>query len=133
MNATFQKHEGDIDYIGRYRRCLQTEVWRYKRQLSDHLGPPSPHTGAGSLGINDEIGMLCVSQAVIQTKEAQIEDDDELSRYLAKGLILIILFHLVILNIVLQDLYLKPSNIMQRESTGISRTSLEFRLGCLSL
>lgn len=82
---TTRDWRGEIDYVQRYRDCLEKKFWRYKQRFSESNGPIVSKGLIDPLGADDSIEMLVDSQISVQPDEI-VDDDDELARYLAKGM-----------------------------------------------
>ncbi|KAJ5117352.1 hypothetical protein N7448_010984 [Penicillium atrosanguineum] len=82
---TTRDWRGEIDYVQRYRDCLEKEFWRYKQRFAESNVPTASKGLIDPLGADDSIEMLVDSQVSLQQDET-LDDDDELARYLAKEL-----------------------------------------------
>lgn len=88
----------DVDFMEEYRQVLQTEFKRYQQEilaLADPLDTQVPQETAEE----EELAMLCDSQAAIPIEPEQVGDDDEITRYLAKGLFFLLSILFPILSI----------------------------------
>ena len=74
------------DYVTQYRECLEKEFKQYKQQLDERKTPATVQASTSPIEIYDSIEILIDSQNTLQP-EGDLEDD-ELARYLAKGLYL---------------------------------------------
>jgi hypothetical protein len=73
------------DYARQYRKCLEEEFKRCKRRLSKEKAPTSIESLTDSPGLNNVIETLLDYQTSL-LPESNEDDDDEVARYLTKGL-----------------------------------------------
>lgn len=73
------------DYVTQYRECLEREFRLYKHRLSKENTPAAVEASEAPLEFDNSIEMLVDSQTHLQTGVDQ-DNDDELAKYLAKGL-----------------------------------------------
>ncbi|KAJ5264818.1 hypothetical protein N7505_007611 [Penicillium chrysogenum] len=73
------------DYAKQYRKCLEEGFKRYKQELSKENTPATVGALTDSPGLNNVIETLLDPQTSL-LPESDEDDDDEIARYLAKGL-----------------------------------------------
>jgi hypothetical protein len=75
--------KGEIDYQAQYRKVLEKEFERYQQQLSGPIEIPTVDIMLAPTSDFNDLDMIGESQATIQSIVDQ--EDDEITRYLAKG------------------------------------------------
>lgn len=80
---TTKDWQGEVDYAKQYREVLEKEFTRYQQQLIDTTEPATVEVSLCPTNGFSEIDMINDSQPALQTEADQ--EDDEITRYLAKG------------------------------------------------
>lgn len=73
------------DYVKQYQECIEREFRLYKHRLSKENASVTAEASEAPLEFDNPIEMLVDSQTHLQIEGDQ-DNDDELARYLAKGL-----------------------------------------------
>lgn len=75
--------KGEIDYMKQYREVLEEKYAQYQQQAADVTEPAVDEEGTVTPSYLNDLDMIGDSQIAQQT--VVIQEDDEITRYLAKG------------------------------------------------
>jgi ribosomal protein S15P/S13E len=80
---TNKEWKGEVDFVKHYRKVLEKEFVRYQQELSGLTELAEVDTVQGPTGDFNDLDMIGEPQATVQSAVEQ--EDDEITRYLAKG------------------------------------------------